>query len=153
MTNVKNDLPGLTGDDMDALSSGAGEIGGAIALFAAGDPFSIAQGAIKVGQQAWALGKGLWHKFQKFRSNRRERLAKTQPQPTEVIADEAAGMSQIKAHSKAPVSSSWLVHKPASLGQTSVGAHSKTHSKSDASGVGSFAQTAARIVKHHALVI
>ena len=64
LTNLKKDLPGLTQADLDSLSAGAGEIGAAVALFAKGDFASIAQGVIKVGQQAYKLGKGIYNKYQ-----------------------------------------------------------------------------------------
>ena len=64
LENLKKDLPGLTQGDLDALSAGAGEIGAAVALFAKGDFASITQGVIKVGQQVYKLGKGIYNKYQ-----------------------------------------------------------------------------------------
>lgn len=53
----------MTQADGDAIMKGAGDIGKAIGLFAKGDPASIAQGVILVGQQVWNLAKGIWGKI------------------------------------------------------------------------------------------
>ena len=63
LKNIKKDLPSMSVEDMDAISKGAGEIGAAVGMFAKGDFASITQGVIKVGQQAYALGKGIYNKY------------------------------------------------------------------------------------------
>ena len=124
MVALKNDLPKMTVADGDAIMKGAGEVGKAIGLFAKGDPASITQGAIIVGQQAWSLAKGVWNKFKEFKANRAKHA-------------QIGSMSQTHASNNG-----WLVQKVGSdqgLGQTAV--------KSVRQAGQSFAQAAASAIR------
>lgn len=128
MENMRKDLPSMTQSDGDAIMKGAGEIGKAIGLFAKGDPASIAQGVIVVGQQVWNLAKGIWGKIKQYRANKAARTGKKA---------QIGSMSQTHASNNG-----WLVQKVSSdqgLGQTAA--------KSVRQAGQSFAQAAASAIR------
>ena len=122
----------MTQADLDAISSGAGEIGSAVALFAKGDFASITQGVIKVGQQVYKLGKGIYNKYQAFKANRKKRTGKAQ----------IGSFGQSHALTDAPAPG-WLVQKVPVGGSPHVHAQTKTAAKHIRLPGQSFAQAAA----------
>ena len=128
----------MTQADMDAIASGAGEVGGAIANFAKGDFAGIAQGAITVGQTVYKLGKGIYNKYQEFKANRAKRTGKK-------AQVSSFGQSHTLTDAPAP---GWLVQKvPANFGETHVHAQTKTHAKVNRLPGQSFAQAAGKAVR------